>query len=192
MSSDKFNLNYKHNADMKAVPDDRNSMQAYVDFLLERVTKVKLDSENLRAMVKIYGEIGTYANILGNYDLAEQYLKKALTLIDEKKLGILSWATNTIRYGDTLRFKKDLLGAETAYRSVLEMAGRFPELKDLEDFAWQHLGKLKITEGDLKIAQDYLSKARALREKKGIKELIDSTDIALKIIQSKLSIKKKY
>jgi hypothetical protein len=88
--------------------------------------------------------------------------------------------------------KKEFLDAETGFRSVLEMAERHPELKEVEDFAWQHLGKLKFDEGDMKAATDCLNRALELRKKKGIKELIDSTEFALNIIRSKNSLLKKY
>ena len=178
---------------LRDVPEDRASMQAYVDFLEERVKVIDIhEGEAYRAAVKLYGEIGAYAKMLGRPEIAIAALTKSLKIIDDKKMSVSVWAIHTLRYGDALRYNNDALGAETSFRSVIEMADRFSELKDLEDFAWQHLGKLKFEEGDVSGAMDCLNKAKAIRAKKGVKELIDNTDSALKIVQSKLAAKKKY
>jgi tetratricopeptide (TPR) repeat protein len=193
MGIEKFNLNYKFDSKLREVPEDRESMQSYINFLHSRVKLVKTeDIGTSRALVKILGEIGAYGKILGKYEMAAEALRKSLNLIDERHMGVAVWAVHTLRFGDVLRFKKEYLEAEAAFRSVIEMAERHPEIKDLEDFAWQHLGKLKFDEGDLKTAHEYLEKAKELRVKKGLKELLDSTEYALKVTQMKATNKKKY
>jgi tetratricopeptide (TPR) repeat protein len=193
MLSGKFNLNYKFDSKLREVPEDRESMQSYVNFLLSR-TKIAKPSDvgTTRAMVKILGEIGAYGKILGKPEMAIEALRKSLALIDERHMGVGIWAVHTLRYGDALRFKKDYLEAEAAFRSVIEMADRHQEVKELEDFAWQHLGKLKYDEGDLKTANEYFEKAKSIRIQKGIKELLDSTEYAIRTLHMKAINKKKY
>jgi tetratricopeptide (TPR) repeat protein len=193
MAAEKFNLNYKYGANLKPIMEDKESVKAYISFLQDRLQKIKPGQDAAdKITVKLLGEIGTYAKNVGKLDLALSSLEKSLDIINDKNLGIGLWAANTLRYGDALRFKNDFLGAETAFRSVLEMIDRHPQIADYEDFAWQHLGKLKYDEGDLKSALEFLEKAKVIREKKGIKELLDSTNQALRVLQMKANNKRKY
>lgn len=168
-------------------------MQAYVDFLLFTVKRSKVEpNDQYRALVKMLGEVGAYAKILKKPEQAVHALEESLKIIDEKNLGMAVWAVHSLRYGDALRFKKDFIGAETAFRSVLELSQRKPEIQHMEDFAWQHLGKLKFDEGELAFAKEYFMKALEIRQKKGIKELIDSTQQALHVIKMRQGSVKKY
>lgn len=192
-SLNQFNLNYKFNSKLRPVMEDPESVNRYISFLQERLTIVKPDQpEADKIQVKLLGEIGAYAKDIGKVDLSLQTLQKSLNIIEEKNLGLRQWATHTLRYADALRYKKEFLAAETGFRSVLTMIGRHPELRDFEDFAWQHLGKLKFDEGQLKAATECFEKAKEIRVKKGIKELLESTEYALKVTQIKATNKKKY
>lgn len=190
-STPAYNLNYRFAADMRATPEDAASMQAYVDFLIAEVRKLKIEESaapgripaNVRALVKLLGEIGSYSVILRKPEVGRNALEKSLALIEQYQLGLAVWAVHTIRYGDVLCFQKDFLGAETAFRSVLELAERSPELTELVDFAWQHLGKLHFDEKKPKDAEACFLKALEIRKKKGVKELIDSTEFALRVLR---------
>lgn len=175
-----FNLNYKFNADLREVPEDRASMQAYIDFVLKELKKLQPDQ--IRLSVKFLGEVGSYARILGKNEVALQCLSKSLDLINENDLGLRLWAVHSIRYGEVLRAQKDELGAETAFRSVLEMCRRHQDISDLSDFALQHLGKLKIDQRQYKEAQGLLEESLKIRKQKGVKELIDSSELALRVL----------
>lgn len=182
----KFNLNYRIDASLREVPEDPASMQGYVDYLTRTIRSLgHVDAGNVRSTVKLLGEIGSYAKMLGKPDMALHALEKSLSLIDQHGLGIMTWAVHTLRYGDACRFKKDPLAAEAAFRSVLEMKSRAPELTELEDFAWQHLGKLKFDEGDPAAAEKCLTNALELRKKKSQKELLQSTELALRVVRLK-------
>lgn len=182
----KFNLNYRIDASLREVPEDPASMQAYVDYLTRTIKSLgKVEAGTVRTTVKLLGEIGSYAKILGKPDMALHALEKSLSLIDQHALGITTWAVHTLRYGDACRFKKDSLAAEAAFRSVIEMKSRAPELAELEDFAWQHLGKLKFDDGDVPAAEKCLAAALELRKKKGVKELLQSTELALRVVRLK-------
>lgn len=191
----KFNLNYRFDAQLREVPEDRKSMRSYVDFLQIEVRRVKVPppspvrdveapSDPARAAVKFLGEIGSYAKILGDLKEAREALEKSLELIESHQLGRIAWAVHTLRYGDVLKFQQEDLAAETAFRSVLEMSLRHSELRELEDFAYQHLGKLAIERKDRKGAEEFLMKALALRKQKKLPELIASTELALRKVRS--------
>lgn len=188
-----FNLNYRFGADLREIPENPASMQAYVDFLIGEIRKLKIEKPahegeipaNVRAVVKLLGEVGSYAKILKKPEAARNALDKSLSLIDQYQLGLGTWAVHTLRYGDVLRFQNDALGAETAFRSVLEMAERQPAIAELADFAWQHLGKMYFDGKQLKKAEDCFLKALEIRKKKGVKELTESTELALRVLAMK-------
>lgn len=187
MAKRPYNLGYKFGGDLRALPDDRASMQAYVDFLLAEVKLIANPPplDRIRALVKFLGEIGAYANILMKPQMAIKALEKSLVLIDEHGLGNPVWAAHTLRYGDALRFSGDRLGAETAFRSVLEMVKRSKDIAEYEDFAWQHLGKLHFEAKEWPEAEACFGRALDIRRRKGQKELIESTEVALRVLKMK-------
>lgn len=187
MAKAPYNLNYRFGTSLRAIAEDPESMQAYVDFMWREIKNDPPPPP--RAMVKFLGDVGAYSIVLKKTEAAIQALQRSLALIDEHSLPISTWAVHTIRYGDALCLKKDFLAAETAFRSVLEMASRNPSLRDLEDFCWQHWGKLKFDEGDLPAAKELLEKALVRRQTKGVPELIASTEYALRILEMKKQAK---
>ncbi|MBX3039120.1 MAG: hypothetical protein KF789_00260 [Bdellovibrionaceae bacterium] len=180
MTSPQYNLNYKYGADLREIPEDPASMQAYVDLLLNELKK--LTAEQPRLSVKFLGEVGSYARMLGKTEAAHHALEKSLTLIDQHDMGLPLWGVHSLRYGEVMRAKKDELAAETAFHSVLEMSLRHPEIRELEDFALQHLGKLRFSQKKFKEAEDLFRQALAIRKKKAIPELIQSTELALRVL----------
>lgn len=180
MSTPSFNLNYKYGADLREIPEDPASMQAYVDFLLRELKKLAPDLPRLS--VKFLGEIGSYARMLGKTEAAHQALDKSLSLIDQHEMGLPLWAVHSLRYGEVMRAKNDELAAETAFRSVLEMSRRHPEIRELEDFALQHLGKLRFSQRKFQEAEELFRQALELRKRKAVPELIQSTELALRVL----------
>ncbi|HRO67372.1 MAG TPA: hypothetical protein PL182_07400 [Pseudobdellovibrionaceae bacterium] len=180
MTTPQYNLNYKYGADLREIPEDAASMQAYVDFLLTELKK--LTAEQPRLSVKFLGEIGSYARMLGKTEAAHQALDKSLSLIDQHEMGLPLWGVHSLRYGEVMRAKKDDLAAETAFHSVLEMSRRHPEICELEDFALQHLGKLRFSQKKFKEAETFFREALELRKKKAVPELIQSTELALRVL----------
>lgn len=181
MTSPQFNINYKFGGDLREIPEDPASMQAYLDYLLTEIKKLKNDQPRL--MVRLLGEVGSYARILGKIEAAHQALEKSLSLIDEHQMDLSTWAVHSLRYGEVLRCKKDELGAETAFRSVLEMSQRQQGLRDLTDFALQHLGKLRFDQKRWDEASEFFKQTLAIRKRKNIPELIRSTELALRVTE---------
>lgn len=187
MTRQAYNLDYRIGADLRAVPADGASMQAYVEFLRDQLKNVPrpVPADRVRAVVKLLGEIGAYAVILKKETMAAAALEQSLALIDEHGLGSRAWAIHTLRYGDALRYQKNELGAETAYRSVIELSGRDPEVKDLDHFAWQDLGKLKFEQKNWAEAELCFENALRLRKIIGIKELVEATELVLRVLKMK-------
>lgn len=192
MPAPKFNLNYRIAHDLREVPEDRASMRAYVDFVALEAKRVKVGAPApvrpaeeapppARAAVKLLGEVGSYARILGDLKLARASLERSLELIDEHQLGVLAWAVHTLRFAEVLRDEKDWLGAETACSSVLELSHRDATLRELEDFAWQALGKLRFAQSDFAGAESAFEEALRRRKTKNTPELVASTELALRI-----------
>lgn len=167
--------------------EDPASMLAYVEFMISEVKLIRdpPPADQVRPLVKFLGEIGAYAKILKKPEMALRALERSLALIDEHDLGARTWAVHTLRYGDALRFQGDKLGAETAFRSVLEMGARSPDVAELRDFAWQHLGKLRFDHKENKDAEECFKKALEIRQRLGVKELIASTELALRVLKMK-------
>lgn len=181
---EEFNLNYKFGADLREIPENAKSMQSYLDFLQQALQRISEppQEDQIRVSVKLLGEVGSYGKILRKLDLAQQALEKSLALIDKHQLPIEIWAVHTIRYGDVKRFQAEYLDAQASFHAVIEMVQRKPSIAHLEDFAWQHLGKLFFDQKKRQDAEACFQKALALRKKKNIKELIDSTELALRVL----------
>lgn len=187
----KYNLNYRIGPDLREMAEDPKSMLSYVEFMIAEVKFIPAPppSNRVRPLVKFLGEIGAYAKILRKPEVAVRALEHSLSLIDLHNLGARTWAIHTLRYGDALRFQGDRLGAETAFRSVLEMGTRSPEVAELRDFAFQHLGKLFFDFKEMKPAEECFTKALEIRKRLGVKELIDSTELALRVLKMKADSK---
>lgn len=198
MSKPAYNLDYSFGPDLREVPADPASMQAYVDALIAKIREIRVGKpriegpglplqpgDNARVLVKLLGEIGTYSKILRKLEAAERALEKSLALIDEHQLGLEVWAVHTLRFADVRRFQGQSLDAETAYRSVLTLRERHPILGELEDFAWQHLGKLHFDLGEWDKAEAAFNKALEIRRRKNLTELITSTELALTVTRKK-------
>lgn len=200
MGKKSYNLDYKIGPNLREVPADPVEMQSYVDLLIGKIRELKVGKprtpgpglpvepgENARALVKLLGEIGAYSKMLGKLEAAERALEKSLALIDEHQLGIDVWAVHTLRFADVRRFQGQALDAETAFRSVLIMRERHPSLAELEDFAWQHLGKLHFDLAEWDKAEAAFTKALEIRRRKNVPELLASTEMALKATLAKKS-----
>lgn len=198
MAKTSYNLDYKIGPDLREVPVAPTEMQAYVDTLIAKIRELQVGKprlpgpglpvepgENARALVKLLGEIGAYSKMLGKLEAAERALEKSLALIDEHHLGVDVWAVHTLRFADVRRFQGQALDAETAFRSVLVLRERHPSLAELEDFAWQHLGKLHFDLGEWDKAEEAFTKALELRRRKNLPELVASTETALKATRLK-------
>jgi tetratricopeptide (TPR) repeat protein len=192
MAEIKYNLNYRFGADLREVPEDSVSMLCYVEFMMNEAKKMQkvIPLQNPRALVKFLGEAGSYYRILGKNEPAQCALEECLKLIDAHQLGISYWAVNTIRLGEVLRAQKDFLGAETAFKAVLEMAERNQDVMVMKDFSLQHLGKLYYDQKNFSQARICFQEALEIREKKGDKALIESTQFALRNLN--MRVKSKY
>lgn len=182
-----FNLNYRFAADLREIPEDKDSMLAYAEFMMSEAKKLQKAGvqQNLRALVKFLGEAGTYYRLLEKTEAAANALEQSLALIEQYKLGINYWAVHTIRYGEVLQQKQDYLGAETAFKAVYEIAERHPDLEELKDFCLQHLGKLYFAQKDYKKARPFFTQALQIRQNKGDKQLIGSTEFAIRALDRK-------
>ena len=89
----KYNLKFSFNTSLREVPDDSRLMALFVEANKSEVDNIKEPIER----VKILGEIGSYSRMLENFDEAEEFLDKAMVLIDEHDLGIKLWVQNGIR-----------------------------------------------------------------------------------------------
>lgn len=128
------------------------------------------------------GELGSLYRSLQNYPAAQSYFKQALklaiTLKDFKRV-----AANLVRLGVAKHYAGQWTEAQACFEQVLEDSRL--EFQAYHDFAWQHLGKLKVEQNELAFASDCFEQALALRQIKQDPELIRSTKLAIHVLEER-------
>jgi len=84
-----------------------------------------------------------------------------------------------LRFAQLLQFAGQLAESESLLANLVARCRGEPSLHPLLDFALQHLGKVLFDQGEYGRALDRFREAMALREAKGDRELIASTQLAI-------------
>lgn len=191
MDGQGFELGYQFGANLREAPTHRASMQAYLDALIKELKNHPSPptAESVRLLVRDLGNVGTYARILGKYEAAERALDSSLELIEKFQLSPRTWALHTLRMGNVYRDKGDALAAEAHFRSILELGSREAEIKELEDFVWQEMGKLYFDQQNWDQAEIHFLKAYYRRKEKGDEGLMSASRQALKTLKTRMGLK---
>jgi len=154
-------------------PDDPVLSQRYAENQAQFERQQSLSAVDL----KLLGELGEHARILGELEASQHYLERALDLAREyQDSGRI--VANLIRLGTTLQYLNQHTEAEALMREALTLTDQ-PATCHYHDFALQHLGKLLVETGAYKAARTQFEQALILRKQKGDPGLIASTEQAL-------------
>ena len=174
-----FDVSYHFDDNLRDIPNSPIQMQQAVEYLQTEFDKSVGDIEQ---QIYLAGLIGGYARMLHDFKTAQQVLTTALNLCDRinnKRLKIV----NSIRLAHLYQWQRQYENSEALLNWVLEQCQNNSEFKSYLDFAYQHFGKCKFDRAKYKEAEYYLSKALELRHQKGDSSLIDSTRLALEVVQ---------
>jgi tetratricopeptide (TPR) repeat protein len=148
--------------------ENPTEVHEHITFLRNRVPQILDQLER----AKVFGEIGHWYKVLGNWDEAIENFQQALATCPYERLT----AVLEMRIADTLRLKGEF---EEAFKRFNQLKEESKDWEELEDFYHQHLGKLYFDQQKYKEALECFQSAWVLREKKKNPELIQSTEIAI-------------
>ena len=177
-----FDVSYHFDDNLHDVPNSPAQMRQAISFL-----QSKLDSnrEDLPQQISLLGLIGGYARMLHDFSTAATALNSALNLCHRLKDERLKIA-NLIRLAHLYQWQKQYDRSEALLDKVLIECKNNPLLELYCNFAYQHLGKCKFDQAKYKQAQHCFGKALKLRQIKGDRSLIDSTQLALNVTQQRI------
>ena len=178
-----FDVSYHFDENLHDVPNSPFQMQQAIEFLQSEFDNSVRDIER---QIRISGLIGAYARMLHDFETAQQALTTALNLCDRfghKKLRIV----NSIRLAHLYQWQQQYKLSEALFTWVLKQCQTNPEFKSYLDFVCQHFGKCLFDQAKYQEARDYFNRAFKLRQRKGDRSLIDSTQLALDVVQRKIS-----
>ena len=182
-----FNMEYTYAEDLREVPIDAVAMKKGLDWLEEKLSEVS-DDDKVQQTI-LYSQLSGFARILGDLDLAEQYIVQALEILKEFNRPDQIFAMN-LRLAIILQYRGNYSKASEIYTNSIKEIEESKDKKKLKylDFVFQHYGKLKFDQGFYKEALDFFMRAYEERIIKGDLELISSTEFAIAQTRKKLDL----
>ncbi len=163
-----FDLTYFYDDELKARPNNKQSMSSFVETLLVEIHK----SPEIKKM----GEAGNLLKMLERFDEAEAIFANVKLLIDA---GSKAAMVNQLRWADVKRYSGNFSEAQAMFEDCLSAIRANTSFEDYKDFALQHLGKLYFDTRRYESAIECFREALKIRESKADVELIESTQFAL-------------
>lgn len=97
---------------------------------------------------------------------------------------------NKLRLANTYQWERNFQKSNEMFEELVEIAEKYVEYKGYLDFVYQHNGKNLFDQEEYELALTNFKKALAIRIQKGNNELIQSTELAIKIC-SEMAIQEK-
>ncbi|PEI91554.1 hypothetical protein CN679_13870 [Bacillus pseudomycoides] len=166
-----FEMDYTFDANLREKPVSLTQMKQGITFL-----KINLPDSDL-SYAKQCGLIGVYERIVGDLAESKYYLQQAIEQYETLQ-HIQGIFINKLRLAHVYHWEKDFEKANEIFTELFHMLQQ-NDLAHYEDFLYQHYGKSKLDEGDLKAAFSYFQKALQIRLEKGNEELIRSTKLCI-------------
>ena len=170
---------------MREVPDDAVQMQKGLAWLENELMTSKNQATPKEAA--LLSQIGVYARILGDLDLAEDSFNKAIEILEcagrpDHILGV------KLRLAIVHQFRGAYTKADNFYHNAIKAirSSKDERVSKYLDFALQHLGKSRFEQKLYQESLDYFLEALEIRLMKGDIELIGSTEKAIAKIREKL------
>ena len=178
-----FDVSYYFDDRLRDIPNSPVQMQQAVNFLQSEFAK---SSDNISQQIYLAGLIGGYTRMLHDFEISEQALNTALQLCDrinDKRSKI----ANSIRLAHLYQWQQKYELSEAWFDKILKQCKNDSDLTSYLDFAYQHAGKCKCDRGKYKEAEYYFNRALEIRWQKGDRSLIESTQLALNVVQKFMS-----
>ena len=162
--------------------------QTLRDEITDRVTYEKEVSEFTSVSrsegndyLKACSKLGELYRLDGRYSDAEALLKSVLESLENSPNQNLEFLTE-LRLAIVYQYAREWENALTLFDKL-----EYEPLKGLEDFVYQHRGKLEFEMGNFWLAIHYFERAKRLRLEKP--ELLESTEMAIQRVKKELKLR---
>ena len=177
-----FSDNFFIDDNLRDIPKNPELVKQRVEYLESQVRETSSSDEQ----VKFYGEMGGLYRVLGQLELAEDFLQKALALVKENNLGQRMYVIFGIRLAHVWQWQKKFEKSNFLFERLLQICRQEKDCENLLDFTYQHQGKNFFDQGNYKRALECFSRALDIRVKRKNLDLIQSTEFAIQVTQKKL------
>lgn len=172
--------------DLRFIPKDPEYLKNYIGSLSVELENINEPGER----AKVLAEMGTFSKNINQLKDAEKYLREALSLVQENKLGIRSEIVYKIRLAHVIQYGRNFQKSDEMFFEIMEVCQKNEIAKDLLDFAWQHSGKNLFDQKKYSKALECFEKALEIRvSKKAAQDLIESSQVAVRRVRELLEVK---
>jgi tetratricopeptide (TPR) repeat protein len=178
-----FDVSFHFNEDLHDIPNNPAEMRQALTFLQ---SQLKSDAIETKCQIQLLGLIGGYARMLKDFAVGQQSLTLAVELselIGDRRLR----TANLIRLAQVYHWQQNYTIAEALFEEAIAICQRDIYLASYLDFAYQHAGKCKFDRQQYEEARYYFERALSLRNSKGDRSLIDSTQLAIHTVDRRIS-----
>lgn len=175
-----LNLAIYFGEDLHDYPECLEDVKEYIDILKEELGHLNGDEKHKKMSL-----LGSYYRLIGECKEAHPYFGAAYFYFAGRnpQLEIV----NMLRWADAFRFEKRFDEAQKILKQAEAVISE-SDNSDYHDFLEQHFGKLHFDMGNYKAALECFERAYSLRLAKGVKDLIESSDLAIRLTKHRISI----
>jgi tetratricopeptide (TPR) repeat protein len=178
-----FDVSYHLDERLHEIPSSRHQMELAIDYLQEHL---KTSEGDVPRQIRLYGLIGVYARIVGDFPLARVALIKAIDLSKERG-DERCIALNLLRLAQVYQWHHQYAVCDRLLADAFARFSKNSALKSDLDFAYQYAGKYHFERGSYGQALRYFQQALTIRLRKGNPASIEATQLTLKITQQQLA-----
>jgi tetratricopeptide (TPR) repeat protein len=185
MSKIPHNMNFAIGDDLREVPLDAVQMQKGLAWLENELLQERKSVSVKQAA--LLSQIGVYARILGDLDLAEKSFNDAIEVLEAQKRPDLILGVK-LRLAIVYQFKGSYTKADNFYMNAIKVirSSTDEKISKYLDFALQHLAKSRFEQKFYQESLNYFLEALEIRLIKGDIELIQSTEKAISKVREKM------
>ncbi len=176
-----FNLSTVIEDDLREHPEDSTQFEKAIQWFEDRTLDFQNEPEIL---LVILGQLANLERVAYRLNESENHSRKAIALAqaNQKKQEAF---VNQIRLAICLHWQKRFLEADSLFVSCIRASENEAELKPYVDFAYQNAGKSKFDQNQFEPALRYFEKALLLRRNKPNRDLVEATELAIRITKEK-------
>lgn len=177
-----YNLNFKIGENLREVPEFPSGYKKGITYLEEQAAQAANEEEKGKCL----STLGVLRRISGDPEASLKDFGQAANLFENcsnQKLALI----NQLRIGVSYKFLNRHAEAESVFAKLEAHLTANPRHKGLLDFIYHHRGKNEFEQGNYQKALEAFQLALKLRKAKKNKELINSTQSAMAIVQKQLA-----
>ena len=174
-SLEDFDVSVFFDENLREVPNNPHEMALALKHLITEFERLEPKGEE---RIKQLGQIGSYARILKQFEIAEAAINEALNLCKSNGDAPRE-VVNLIRLAHIYQWQGQYSESNRLFSLLLERTRSELEAFYLEDFVLQHTGKNYFEQQRYAEALELFERALEIRVAKGDESLIESTEVAI-------------